>query len=138
MEHKIIAGPVLRRVERDEIVVWLATNSATEVEGMVYHPSDLASTLSAPVQDSQIKQVKLGDELYIHLVRLAPVDPNGFLTDAILFYDIQIGQKTLKDFGLIDGDKAINYPAFSLPSFLSSSLYCQKPLLRQDPLSRHC
>jgi len=130
---EIIGGPAIRRTQPDAVYIWLVLDT---------NPSQITITvstnqnLSTPVARSQSEPdniVKVGENLFICLVKVT-ADNGTFLNDIKFYYDISINDQTLSDFGLLAGDNSIVYGADTLPSFFiptkhSNILHgsCRKP-----------
>jgi len=142
----LLAGPILRRTERSRVCIWLATLEAAEFQAKIYKKNNDLSpdedTLTkekltvigvSSQLDNQPETVRLGEQLYITLLTIKPVD-ELFPKDTILFYDVIINGKNLDDLNLIKGQKGLAYPGLPLPNFfipgkISNLLHgsCRKP-----------
>jgi len=86
---KILAGPILRRVDTTQINIWLASSEPLLLNGRLYGKDDISSPLLS--NKSSFRTVKLGDKLYVHLLKISP-EPNGavFPQGALIYYDLLI------------------------------------------------
>jgi hypothetical protein len=116
----LLAGPILRRAEAERVCVWLVTSSAVEVHGRVFRAGEGGGAGREPIGAGIAETVALGRRLFVHLVSIIPND-GSFPTDELLAYDIELeddrGTKGLKDLGLTEGEAAITYEGFTLPTF---------------------
>lgn len=120
MLNALLAGPILRRVQRDCAFIWLATSRPAAVVAEVYRRQDggLNRIGGGPAQS-----LRLGPRLHIHLVRAAPAE-GVWPLDELLAYDLRVAfvddddpVMTLADFGLTSGPNGITYGSWPLPTF---------------------
>jgi len=83
---KILAGPILRRVDTKQVNIWLASSEPLLFNGRLYDQHLANPPLSA---QSRFRTVKLGERLFVHLLKISP-EPNGaaFPDGELLYYDI--------------------------------------------------
>lgn len=120
----LLAGPVLRRVERDRAYVWLATSRPAAVVAEVYRTGDgSTSDQRKRIGGGPAESIRLGERLFIHLARATPSD-NEWPGGELLEYDLRLAfvdgdepVMTLSDFGLLEGPNTITYGSSSLPTF---------------------
>jgi hypothetical protein len=116
----LLAGPILRRAEPQRVCVWLVTSSAATVAGRVLRAADAGDGRRNPIGAGIAETIALGKHLFLHLVVITP-DDGSFPTDELLAYDLEIDDdgspKSLKDLGLTEGNEAITYEGFPLPTF---------------------
>lgn len=129
----IIAGPILRRVDKDCVTIWLVTSQDCVIRAKLLCDGDV---LDERRVDSEHKCcIQLGRRAWVHLVSLAPED--GVPEDVWLHYDVGIerdanhAQGTLWLHDLIPdisfpGEK---HPRFVRKSQLDTVLHgsCRKP-----------
>jgi len=86
--NKILAGPILRRVDTKQVNIWLASSKPLLLNGRLYDQHLANPPLSA---QSSFRTVKLGERLFVHLLKISP-EPNGaaFPDGELLYYDILI------------------------------------------------
>lgn len=116
-DRLLLAGPILRRCDSDRIHIWIATGREALARALIF---DLSSGEPRPVGGGTGGVVRLGPNLYVHLIAATP-DRAPFPADRLLGYDIafRCGEEevTLDDAGLPGGLKAITYDDLPLPSF---------------------
>ncbi|MDC3416937.1 hypothetical protein [Aquibacillus salsiterrae] len=139
---EILSGPLVRRVEPSQINLWLATSKTFKLEAeilIVEEDEDTFQYTSFKTKTS-VESVKLGANLYIHLLTIYPVD-DKFPVNQLLAYNIFfIGQKKKSDLASFDllstsNPHAIVYPGLEYPTFFINDqeetelLYgsCRKP-----------
>lgn len=130
---EIIGGPALRRTQTEAAYIWLALDTKPlNITVTVSTKVNLSSPLSiSDITPSNI--VKLGDKLFNCLIKVAPTS-GSFPYNIKLYYDINIDDQKLGDFGLLTGDKSIVYTNEKLPSFVIPTKHtnilqgsCRKP-----------
>ena len=124
--NALLAGPILRRTERDSVFIWLATSRPAAVVAEVYRADGSGGsggTEFARIGGGPAQSLALGPRLFVHLVRAAPA--NGeWPREELLGYDLRVAflddddpVMTLADFGLTSGPNAITYGSWTLPTF---------------------
>lgn len=139
----ILSGPILRRVEKQKIYIWVATSSHLKVEANLYKISrgygnetfqyNLISNYSTTTS------IQLGMKLFIHLIKLSP-STGAFPTDTLLGYNLFFqDSNSLMDLGSLgllssENPESIVYGGLQYPSFFITEkerpiLYgsCRKP-----------
>ncbi|MBY0123539.1 hypothetical protein [Bacillus sp. S/N-304-OC-R1] len=119
----LLAGPIVRRVETHQIVIWMATSKHyavhpelftidTDSKPFIYEP--------VPIQNEQ-NTVKLGKSLFVHLLKIIPA--NGlFPADQLLGYNFTFSNNgecfDLHDLGLLTAENSwsIVYGDLKYPS----------------------
>lgn len=115
----LLAGPILRRADTGRVCVWLATSGPCRAGVEVFRPA--AGSGSSPIASAEGESVRLGRNLYVHLVIVhAPLD--GWPADELLAYDVVLTPEEgaalrLDDLGLLTGERSIAYGALGLPTF---------------------
>ncbi|MFD1929685.1 hypothetical protein ACFSFY_16720 [Sporosarcina siberiensis] len=129
---KVLAGPILRRVDRQSVTIWIATSQSFEINARIF-------TLEQEIAldtISEVTSICTGEKLFIHLIQIHgrfPTDTllgyNLFLQDINKIYD-------LKSLDLISENKMqsitygdLPYPSFFIPDRSNSNfLYasCRK------------
>lgn len=84
---QIIAGPMLRRVSCDEVVVWVVTSVATALHWQIYTADDAERPHADGCFDAAHSAcMVLGQHAFLHLLRLRPEQPLPL--DCWLGYDL--------------------------------------------------
>lgn len=117
----IICGPILRRVEKNNVSVWIATRK--QITGLILQVLKVDGSLVW--QGRPYDTIQLGNKLFVAVVS-APVGPvNNLQVGVIYKYNIILtseGGKTLKSPGIIspDGDitNVLTYGEYDLPTFV--------------------
>ena len=143
---QVLAGPILRRAEPHRVCIWIACNRPFRLIGEVY-PVEIVSKqlrIAGVVPDAiglseETHSIQLGAHLHVALAQITPRrEPQSlrsgskqFPVDTLLAYDVllfessavtaNVSGKRLKDFQLIDGPNAVNYPGSGLPTFFLRS-----------------
>ncbi|MFC4322902.1 metallophosphoesterase family protein [Litchfieldia salsa] len=117
----ILAGPIIRRVEPSEVVIWIALSEELNVDSKIYHIDsfnkyELISTHSQP------ESVRLGEKLFIYLIKIVPND-SIFPVNSLIGYNVFLsdGKNSwgLQDFQLLDPESSssIIYGKYKYPTF---------------------
>ncbi len=95
----ILAGPMLRRVTQEQLVLWLVTSKPLEISLCLYKHRDAHCFFTGSINSFAPKPVRIGQRAYIYLINYVPKTP--FPTDELLEYDLVIhthqGDKALQD-----------------------------------------
>ncbi len=127
----ILAGPILRRVTEDQIVIWLVTSRPLDISLSLFLHADDKCFFSGNIEDFSPHPVQIGRRAYIYLIDYTAISP--FPVDTLLEYDLtfhsSLGDKTLTDYlpGLVyTGQKR---PVFVVKPQLDHVLHgsCRKP-----------
>ena len=127
----IIAGPILRRVTPDQLVLWVATSSVLSMSLCLYRHADQHCFFEGDIADFSPPPVRIGEHAYIYLIDFTPQAP--FPVDELLEYDLLIhsGQK---ESTLADCMPHIVYEGQSRPLFVVKPVLdhilhgsCRKP-----------
>jgi len=136
---KILAGPILRRVDTSQVNIWLASSEPLVLNGSLYGHDITNPALS---QKSSLKTVKMGERLFVHLLKITP-EPNApaFPKGELLYYDILIQDAEGKESSLVskNSDFVFNkpghrkLPGFFIPKTFKRVLHgsCRKPHAKQ-------
>jgi hypothetical protein len=113
----LLAGPILRRAERDRVCVWVCTLGPVRPALLVYRAGgERDEVLGRGTAES----VRLGERLYVHLLTGTPC-AGRFPAGELLTYDIELGDGgttlRLADLGLSGGVRPLGYAGFQLPGF---------------------
>ncbi len=85
---KILAGPILRRVDAAQVNIWLASSEPLLLNGRLYGHDLAKPPLS---EQSSFRTVKLGDRLFVHLLKISPEARGPDFPDGeLLYYDILV------------------------------------------------
>jgi len=118
----LLLGPVLRRVERRRVCVFVATSAPARVRAEVFDLGPDGRADPARIGADEAESVRLGERLYVHLVTVQP-DAGVFPGDRLLAYDVELsngddtGAQRLGDLGLLSGRGRITYGDLALPTF---------------------
>lgn len=124
---KILAGPIVRRTDISGTCIWLVTNQAIQVTGMLYQ--DIDGTLVEIANnsgDNGHQQINVSDHCAVHLIQIK--NDQGLPTDTRLFYDFYFGEPSKKtnlsklelvktQYDDLSSNKYINLNGLPLPSF---------------------
>ena len=127
----ILAGPMLRRVTQEQLVLWLVTSRPLEISLCLYKHRDDHSFFTGSIKSFSPKPVRIGERAYIYLISYFPKIP--FPIDELLEYDLiihtQQGDKTLQDCIPNLVYKGQKRPVFLCKPQLDHVLYgsCRKP-----------
>ena len=128
---QILAGPILRHANPDEINIWIVLDKkAAKIDG------EILGENSGVLGNSQIdsrKPVQVGQQVFVYLLKLTPKS-GRFPAEKILQYDLMIDGQRLADFGLTQGESRITYGSDALPGFVLKNKHqvilegsCRKP-----------
>ena len=119
-DRLVLAGPILRRCESDRIHIWIATGREALARALIF---DLSSGEPRHIGGGTGDVVRLGPNLYVHLIAATPDTP-PFPTERLLGYDIALRcgdeEVRLNEAGLPGSLAAITYDDLPLPSFFIS------------------
>ena len=128
----ILGGPAVRKVQVDEINIWLVTDENASVEASL-----TLAPAGAPIGKSTLESqrpVRLGQRLFFYLLKIVPQEGQSFPKERLLYYDIHVNGQGLVDLGLTTGVKSITYQNEILPSLLIPEKHrhilqgsCRKP-----------
>lgn len=128
----ILAGPILRRVNRGELTVWLVTSEAVTAQMACYQQG--ACLAEATFSVTHEGCVQLGERAYLHLLQLSPEQP--LPQDEWLSYDIGLAPVASKGGvqWLAETQPELMYGAAQRPDFIIKSRIdhvlhgsCRKP-----------
>jgi hypothetical protein len=113
----LLAGPLLRRADREQVCVWICTVRPVRPALLVYRASAGAGeTLGSGTAES----VRLGERLYAHLLTAVP-RAGRLPAGELLTYDIELEADgrvlRLADLASLGGTGALGYAGSELPSF---------------------
>ena len=120
----LLRGPMLRRVTRDSVAVFIATSKPCLVSLEIYSGTN-TSAKGTIDRSIRVETRKAGDKLHVALVRV----PSVLAPDTIYGYDTGLSldggasYQGLEDLGLLSAPLSLGYdfklPAFSVPVDLS-------------------
>lgn len=114
----VLAGPILRRCDENQVVIWVATSKEVQLEAEIINPRMIGN-----LAQFEIQRVKLGQKLFVHLMKATPKRSKirKFPTEQILRYDIFVANEDgeheiiTSDLGLGTG-AVIRSPTFMIKS----------------------
>jgi hypothetical protein len=124
----VIAGPILRRVDGDEVTVWVALRAARSVTLTV---SETTGATATEVMAGNRATVAIGDNLHVVAVTAIPPSPlQGLLPGTVYAYDLdfedELGQVeslttpntvVLGTGATVDLTDVLSYAPYELPTF---------------------
>lgn len=104
--NKILAGPILRRVDTSQVNIWLASSAPLLLNGRLYGHDITSPPLS---KKSSFRTVKLGEKLFVHLLKIRPeADGQGhmkaFPDGELLYYDLLIQHADGTETSIVEGN----------------------------------
>lgn len=126
---KLLAGPILRRVEPKEAIIWIAMSDYYDIYADLYEVK-LTSFMGkyeykpVPVK-TETQTIRLGKKLIVYLIRISPIN-DTFPMEKFLGYNLHFVKGTEKldlgSFGLLSYDNpfSIVYHQLSFPTFFIS------------------
>ncbi|MBD8067952.1 hypothetical protein [Bacillus sp. PS06] len=120
----ILAGPILRRVEPTQIVIWAALSENYQVTAKLYHIDSKNDKYQYEmISDlTETQAVQLGKNIYINLIKIVPTR-GTFPTKSLLGYNLMFTHERismdLNDFQLLtpNDPHSIVYGDLKYPSF---------------------
>ncbi|MET1031608.1 hypothetical protein [Domibacillus tundrae] len=121
----ILSGPILRRVDRNSVYIWIAASKRFHIGAELFHihPSheDDPYIYQLVSDQSEMDCVRFGRRLFIYMIKIVP-SSGTFPTEALLGYNLFFtsGSDTvdLSHFGLLEpGDDSLVYGSLKYPSF---------------------
>ncbi|MGC3874566.1 alkaline phosphatase family protein [Halomonas sp. GXIMD04776] len=126
----VLAGPILRRIEPQRLVLWLMATRPLTLS-LVLHPDRLDSR-SITLDETLCRCVPVGRHAYVHLIEVTL--ETALPQDVAIGYDLRITQPGGGDTGIADWAPHLLYggescPGFVIKSRLDSVLHgsCRKP-----------
>ena len=115
---EVLAGPILRRVDRRQVVVWLATSVERRIDVEVFRVDGRKLEALAA---ATARSVRIGERLWVHLAVVRPRAAVGFPVGELLAYDVVIDgdgpRRRLDDLELVAGHGILTYGDLPLPTF---------------------
>lgn len=132
---KLLAGPILRRIEQNQAFIWIATSKPYEVEAELF---EIQSTAAKDGHDyrpvniySETKRISLGERLFGYLIKIAPI--KGFFPNEVLLgYNLTFSNPSekwdLKSLNLLSEDNpfSIVYEGLQYPTFFITNNHDRK------------
>jgi len=124
----ILSGPILRRVDNNQVTIWLATSEHVSITAEVLTIQKSQKGLnyeSFPVQ-SKTKTINLGKKLFVHLINIYPTKKN-FPVEELLGYNLYLEKDTqmydLDSFHLLTANHpdSLVYEGLDYPTFYIST-----------------
>jgi hypothetical protein len=111
----IICGPILRRVEKSGVHIWIGLSQANiSIQANVYQAGNLNTIIGSCEQ----KVLPFAKNLHVALLHIEPIAMEGFPEDEILCYDLLFDGKSIQELPIIE---QLIYPPYTLPSFFIQS-----------------
>ncbi|MBM7572601.1 hypothetical protein [Aquibacillus albus] len=133
----ILSGPIVRRTEASHVHLWIATSEDYSMDAALY---DVDNAYRMIDSETETETIELGKKLFIHLVKIMPVQeelPTNRLIGYNLFFRKESTTIDLNQLGLLSKQNphAIIYGDFKYPTFYMNTrnannvLYgsCRKP-----------
>ncbi|EAZ90295.1 alkaline phosphatase D family protein [Crocosphaera chwakensis] len=116
----ILAGPLLRRTERDRVVVWLALKEPRTIELEIYETKKQGSVIGRPLFTGKSKTIALGKNLHIATITAQTKGEKPLQPGEIYAYNIYVkGDETTAyptaRYNLIDDIQVSNYSLSYFP-----------------------
>ncbi|WP_028586090.1 alkaline phosphatase D family protein [Desulfogranum mediterraneum] len=116
----IVAGPILRRLTRDQLVLWLVTSRPLEMTLSLFRHQDGAAFFSGDIKAFSPRPVQIGERAHVYLIDYRPEDP--FPEEELLEYDLLISREQgTEQQGLAETLPGLLYPGQSRPVFMVKS-----------------
>jgi hypothetical protein len=122
----ILSGPILRRVEPQSVYIWIATSKPCSIKVSLYsiktHQSEV-ERYKRFKKKTNTECLKVGKNLYIHLLQLTPKAKKYFPTNILLGYNLHFYTDTevldLHSLNLLspENPERITYGNLLFPSF---------------------
>lgn len=122
----ILAGPVLRRTERDRVTVWLALKEARTIELKIYETKKQGSVIGRPLLTGESKTIALGKNIHLATITAQTREEKPLQPGEIYAYNIyDKNDDTIADsearYSLIDdiqiSNDSLSYFPHQLPTF---------------------
>lgn len=128
---KLLAGPIVRRIEQKQAFIWIATSSPYEVEADLFVVKDSNGKASYEyhpfIVSTDANRVSLGESLHIYLIRIKP-QQDSFPLEELIGYNLRFMNNTeswdLESLDLLSDKNplAIVYRGLKYPTFFLSDL----------------
>jgi hypothetical protein len=130
----ILAGPVIRRVSRENAFFWLVTSEDFPLNMEVYQVVQVNGSsfqYKKLAVDTKSSTIRMGEHLYIHLLQVNPDElfPTNTLLAYNIFFMTNQGRLNLQDFHLLEKDSPksivygeLDYPTFFIPHSTENQL----------------
>ncbi|MEM7591903.1 MAG: PhoD-like phosphatase [Cyanobacteria bacterium P01_A01_bin.83] len=119
----IIAGPILRHVQTDEVTVWLALKQPDTVTLKIYETEGgNGSIIEQAVLVGERQTIALGQNLHVVAVTAVPLGNQALKSGQVYAYDLQFHSAKLSLVQAINSEQQfeISYFAHQLPTFALS------------------
>ncbi len=108
----VLAGPILRRIEEQRLVLWLAASRPLQLELVLKTPEVV---LNIALDDSRCQRVQVGQLAWLHLIDVPLSQP--LPAETLIQYDIHISSET-GFLGVADWGAHLLYPAHTQLNFV--------------------
>lgn len=113
---KILAGPIVRRANAQQVCFWLITNKAYNFSVTLFNQQQPTTWFDAQLDDEQLSQVQVGTHAFVNLITL---EPNIDIScGSQVSYDIRLLDKDGSESNLCELLPSIVYAGQSYPSFV--------------------
>lgn len=135
MANTLLTTPILRRVTRNRVCVWLASSEQMELRLTVMNGQQ-AAIGQGDTADMRMHRVRLGENLHVYLLQARPDNNDGYPLDQLMYYRIDKKLENESFAELLTDEERKNltygshsYPSFFIPSKLKTLLHgsCRKP-----------
>ena len=125
----ILAGPILRRTEADQLSVWVALKAAADIDLHVFAAAGEAVDQTQSILRGRASTVEIGQSLHLALITARPQTPDQRLMPGKLYaYDLKFypKRKSTDEVSTDDvNNKALNELAIPLTQALRSAQFPQ-------------
>lgn len=132
MTTALLAGPILRRVTRNRVCVWLAARRPLKLKLQILSAKSAEILGESKSDDAAIQSCQLGENLFVYLLQARYAQDKQYPCGELLYYRIiellETGEKSVWDLtSLAYGN--LPHPSFFIPSRLQRLLHgsCRKP-----------
>ena len=127
----VLAGPLLRRVEADRLVLWLVSTRPLTLS-LVVESEAQGMQRVIPLEGTTCQRLPIGRDAVLHLIDVALEE--ALPRDCLIEYDLRIRSEGQAEQGIADWAPHLLYPGASRPSFVIKSRLdrvlhgsCRKP-----------
>ncbi|MDJ0622536.1 MAG: alkaline phosphatase D family protein [Desulfocapsaceae bacterium] len=107
----ILAGPILRRLTANDLVLWLATSKPLQMSLHLY-ADDGSAIFSGDIAEFSAEPMRIGKRAYIYIIHYRPLEP--FPANTLFEYDLVVHTEN-DEKSLIDYFPEIAYPGRKRP-----------------------
>lgn len=113
--HLIIAGPILRRLTPNQMVIWLVSSQPLQGSFTCYQKNEDTPFLEEALSDANYTTFQVGSHAFVSLIDIAPSTPLS--VNVLLEYDLRLETDTGKE-NLATLIPTLLYPGEKRPSFV--------------------